>query len=37
MGPRENRLWYWVGFVVLAILVYSYGSGWFNDPTLPPP
>jgi hypothetical protein len=30
MGPRDYRIWYWVGFVVLAILIFGYGAGWFN-------
>jgi hypothetical protein len=31
MGPRDYRILYWVGFVVLAILIFGYGAGWFNE------
>jgi hypothetical protein len=35
MDPRENRLWFWVGFVVLAVLAFSVGSGWFKVAAAP--
>jgi hypothetical protein len=32
MGPQVYRIWYWVGLVALALLVFGYGAGWFNEP-----
>ena len=32
MGPQVYRIWYWVGLVVLALLIFGYGAGWFNEP-----
>jgi hypothetical protein len=32
MDLKDGRIWYWVGLVVLAFLVFSYGAGWFNEP-----
>jgi hypothetical protein len=31
MGPSDYRIWYWVGFVVLAVLIFGYGAGWFSE------
>jgi hypothetical protein len=31
MGPPDYRIWYWVGFVVLAVLIFGYGAGWFSE------
>jgi hypothetical protein len=31
MGPPDYRIWYWAGFVVLAVLIFGYGAGWFSE------
>jgi hypothetical protein len=31
MGPPDYRIWYWVGLVALAILIFGYRAGWFNE------
>jgi len=32
MDSSNGRVWYWVGFAVLAFFVYSYGAGWYSGP-----
>ena len=32
MDPKDSRLWYWIGFAVVALFVFSYGAGWFDAP-----
>jgi hypothetical protein len=32
MDPNSARIWQVVAFVAAAVLVFSYGSGWFHTP-----
>jgi len=32
MHSKDTRIWYWVGVMALALFVYGYGAGWFNEP-----